>query len=73
MVINTFGVKMKTLIREIEIGLWDNYLFWEYESYQNIRAQHNLANIIQNAVGQQMMNTTIKVNDEKDNGNSSIK
>lgn len=64
---------MKTLIREIEIGLWDNYLFWEYESYQNIRAQHNLANIIQNAVGQQMMNTTIKVNDEKDNGNSSIK
>ena len=70
---NADPVKMKTLIREIEIGLWDNYLFWEYESYQNIRAQHNLANIIQNAVGQQMMNTTIKVNDEKDNGNSSIK
>ena len=70
---NADPVKMKTLIRENEIGLWDNYLFWEYESYQNIRAQHNLANIIQNAVGQQMMNTTIKVNDEKDNGNSSIK
>ena len=65
---------MKTLIREIEIGLWDNYLFWEYESYQNIRAQHNLANIIQNAVmGQQMMNTAIKTNDEKGSDNSSTK
>lgn len=26
---NADPVKMKTLIREIEIGLWDNYLFWE--------------------------------------------
>lgn len=60
---NADPVKMKTLIREIEIGLWDNYLFWEYESYQNIRAQHNLANIIQNAVmGQQMMNIGTQMN-----------
>ena len=28
--------KIGVLIREIEIGLWDTYLFWEYESYQNI-------------------------------------
>lgn len=63
---NADPVKMKTLIREIEIGLWDNYLFWEYESYQNIRAQHNLANIIQNAVmGQQMMNIGTQMNNEK--------
>lgn len=69
---NADPVKMKTLIREIEIGLWDNYLFWEYESYQNIRAQHNLANIIQNAVmGQQMMNMATKMSDEKGCGNSS--
>ena len=39
--------KIKTLIREIEIGLWDNYLFWDYESYQNICSQNNLARIIQ--------------------------
>lgn len=65
-------VKMKTLIREIEIGLWDNYLFWEYESYQNIRAQHNLANIIQNAVmGQQMMNIGTQMNNEKGSSDNS--
>ena len=49
--------KVGVLIREIEIGLWDTYLFWEYESYQNIRAQYDLANVIQNVVmGQQTMN-----------------
>ena len=69
---NADPVKMKTLIREIEIGLWDNYLFWEYESYQNIRAQHNLANIIQNAVmGQQMMNIGTQMNNEKGSSNNS--
>lgn len=69
---NADPVKMKTLIREIEIGLWDNYLFWEYESYQNIRAQHNLANIIQNAVmGQQMMNIGTQINNEKGSSDNS--
>ncbi|WP_288817563.1 hypothetical protein [uncultured Alistipes sp.] len=49
--------KIGVLIREIEIGLWDTYLFWEYESYQNIRAQYDLASVIQNVVmGQQTMN-----------------
>lgn len=69
---NADPVKMKTLIREIEIGLWDNYPFWEYESYQNIRAQHNLANIIQNAVmGQQMMNIGTQMNNEKGSSDNS--
>ena len=69
---NADPVKMKTLIREIEIGLWDNYLFWEYESYQNIRAQHTLANIIQNAVmGQQMMNIGTQMNNEKGSSDNS--
>ncbi|WP_337651861.1 hypothetical protein [Phocaeicola plebeius] len=45
--------KIKDLIREIEIGLWDNYLFYDYESFMNIRAQHNLANVVQNML---MMN-----------------
>lgn len=50
--------KIKALIREIEIGLWDNYLFWDYESFMNIRAQHNLANVVQNAfmMNQQQVN-----------------
>ena len=69
---NADPVKMKTLIREIEIGLWDNYLFWEYESYHNIRDQHNLANIIQNAVmGQQMMNIGTQMNNEKGSSDNS--
>lgn len=42
-------VKIKALIREIEIGLWDNYLFWDYDSFINIRAQNNLANVMQGA------------------------
>ena len=45
--------KIKDLIREIEIGLWDNYLFYDYESFTNIQAQHNLANVVQSMI---MMN-----------------
>lgn len=41
------------ILGEIEIGLWDNYLFYDYESFMNIRAQHNLANVVQNML---MMN-----------------
>lgn len=50
--------KIKDLIREIEIGLWDNYLFYDYESFTNIRAQHNLANVVQNMImiNQQQVN-----------------
>ena len=57
--------KIGVLIREIEIGLWDTYLFWEYESYQNIRAQYDLASVIQNVVmGQQTMNAIPQTEDE---------
>lgn len=49
-----------TLLREIEIGLWDNYLFFEYESFQNIKAQSSLASAVQNVlVSQQMMNNEV--------------
>ena len=52
-------VKTQKLIKEIEIGLWDNYLFWDYESFANVRAQHNLADTIQKnlfPMGQQVIN-----------------
>ena len=50
--------KIKDLIREIEIGLWDNYLFYDYESFTNIQAQHNLANVVQSIImlNQQQVN-----------------
>ena len=50
--------KIKDLIREIEIGLWDNYLFYDYESFTNIQAQHNVANVVQSIImlNQQQVN-----------------
>lgn len=42
--------KIDILIKEIEIGLWDNYLFWDYDSYQNMRSQNSLTNIVQAVV-----------------------
>lgn len=51
---------IETLLREIEIGLWDNYLFYEYESFQNVRAQSSLANAVQNVlVTQQMQSNNV--------------
>lgn len=52
--------KIKDLIREIEIGLWDNYLFYDHESFTNIQAQHNLANVVQGMImmNQQQVNKT---------------
>ncbi len=47
---NADSKKMEILIREIEIGLWDDYLFYDYESFANIKAQHNLANVVQNVI-----------------------
>ena len=35
--------KLDKLIKEIEIGLWDNYLFWDISSYQNVKNQNNVA------------------------------
>ena len=46
-------LKIKGLIREIEIGLWDSYLFWEYESYKNVLSQRTLADAIQTVVANQ--------------------
>lgn len=54
------GDEIETLLREIEIGLWDNYLFFEYESFQNVRAQSSLANAVQSVLAtQQMLNSNV--------------
>ncbi len=34
---------IQILISEIEIGIWDNYLFWEYEAYTNIKTQNEMS------------------------------
>lgn len=33
---------IEKLLNEIEIGLWDNYLFWDYAAYQNMQNQNLL-------------------------------
>lgn len=35
--------KMEELKKEIDLGLWDTYLFWDLESYINLQNQNNLA------------------------------
>ena len=35
--------KMERLKEEIDLGLWDNCFYWDYEAYQNIRNQNQMA------------------------------
>lgn len=44
--------KINTLLREIEIGLWDSYLFWDYDSFMNIQAQNKIASAMQKVFSQ---------------------
>lgn len=41
---------IEKLIREIQIGLWDIYLFWDVDSYHNMQSQINLASVFQSAL-----------------------
>ncbi len=34
--------KMEQLIRDIEVGLWDTSLYWEFENYQNLAANTSI-------------------------------
>lgn len=55
--------KITQLITEIEIGIWDNYLFWEFEAYQNVISQKNLADTVANQIKMQGQNS-ITINDK---------
>lgn len=49
------------LINEIEIGLWDNYLFWDYATHQNMQSQNMLANMLSEMLfSQQNKDTSTK-------------
>ena len=37
--------KLANLKKEIDLGIWDTYLFWDWESYQNIQNQSKMANV----------------------------
>ena len=48
--------KMTTLKKEIDLGIWDTYLFWDWESYQNMQNQSKMANAFATVMLQNMGN-----------------
>ena len=38
--------KIDTLIRDIDLGLWDSYLMWNYEVYQSVKAQIQMSQVL---------------------------
>ena len=57
---NAIPEKMEELKKEIDLGLWDTYLFWDWESYLNIQNQNSLAIAFRNMMNMnpQMQNAT---------------
>lgn len=48
--------KINQMLHEIDLGLWDNCLFGNYEMYKNAKVQIEMSNIIQSmATGQQQI------------------
>lgn len=39
--------KMDQMLREIDMGIWDNCLFGSYEMYQNAKAQRKMSTVLQ--------------------------
>ncbi|MDE6192383.1 MAG: hypothetical protein K2M83_00135 [Muribaculaceae bacterium] len=50
--------KLDKLIKEIEIGLWDSYLFWDVSSYQNIKNQNTMATLMTQMMSNNNVNQT---------------
>lgn len=40
--------KIETLLKDIDLGLWDSYLMWNYENYQSVKAQIQMGQMICN-------------------------
>lgn len=40
--------KIDTLLKDIDLGLWDSYLLWNYENYQSVKAQIQMGQMICN-------------------------
>lgn len=38
--------KLDTLIKDIDMGLWDSYLMWNYEAYQSVMMQIQMGQVI---------------------------
>ena len=53
--------KINSLIRDIELGLWDSYLMWNYEAYQNTRIQIQMGQLMNGMATKQTSISTKKV------------
>lgn len=40
--------KIDSLLKDIDLGLWDSYLMWNYENYQSVKAQVQVGQMICN-------------------------
>lgn len=40
--------KIKSLVKEIDLGLWDSYLTWNYEAFQNAKNQIKMGELFSN-------------------------
>ena len=40
--------KIETLLKDIDLGLWDSYLMWNFENYQSVKAQIQMGQMICN-------------------------
>ena len=40
--------KIDTLLKDIDLGLWDSYLMWNFENYQSVKAQIQMGQMICN-------------------------
>ena len=40
--------RIESLLKDIDLGLWDMYLMWNFEAYQNVKAQNQMGQFISN-------------------------
>ncbi len=50
--------RIDSLLKDIDLGLWDSYLMWNFENYQNVKAQIQMGQMIFNQ--QTRMGTVIE-------------
>ena len=48
--------KLDTLIKDIDLGLWDSYLMWNYEAYQSVMMQIKMGQVIAGAAQRTVVN-----------------
>ena len=59
--------KIDTLLRDIDLGLWDSYLMWNFENYQSVKAQIQMGQMICNPQPLSSPMPVMKVGENIDN------